>query len=210
MVNTEPPCPSSTIHTLFQTVRDNHLTSAAIYSWETLRIFFPPEILETSFHLNRATVSLTDLDIMKPAIQILNSQLPDLCFIYLEGTDLAGHAHGWMSASYFSALQLADQAVNLLMSTLENNHLINKYTVLLLSDHGGVDTNHCDPLNEVMTIPWIVCGEGIRKKYELRSPVSILDTAPTVARILNITPHCSWRGHVQEDIFLSPAPHGKA
>ena len=54
---------------------------------------------------------------------------------------------------------------------------------------------------EDMTIPWIVAGPGIRSNYALPNPVSLLDTAPTLARLLNIPPHPQWEGRCVEEIF---------
>ncbi|MEK7324321.1 MAG: hypothetical protein AAB217_03575 [Chloroflexota bacterium] len=52
-----------------------------------------------------------------------------------------------------------------------------------------------------MTIPWGVAGPGIRRNHEIGSPVSLLDTAPTLARLLNIAPHSQWEGRCVEEIF---------
>ncbi len=52
-----------------------------------------------------------------------------------------------------------------------------------------------------MTIPWIIAGPGIRSGHEIRTPVSLLDTAPTLARALSITPHPDWEGNCIEEIF---------
>jgi hypothetical protein len=52
-----------------------------------------------------------------------------------------------------------------------------------------------------MTIPWLVAGPGIRQNYEITRAVSLLDTAPTLARLLSIKPHPEWEGQCVEEIF---------
>jgi arylsulfatase A-like enzyme len=54
-----------------------------------------------------------------------------------------------------------------------------------------------------MTIPWLVAGPGIRAGYAISAPVSLLDTAPTLARLLGIAPHHEWEGRCVEEMFES-------
>jgi arylsulfatase A-like enzyme len=73
--------------------------------------------------------------------------------------------------------------------------------VLLQSDHGGHERTHGTASSEDMTIPWLVAGPGIRQGYEIKTAVSLLDTAPTLARLLKISPHPAWEGRCIEEIF---------
>jgi hypothetical protein len=52
-----------------------------------------------------------------------------------------------------------------------------------------------------MTIPWLVAGPNIRRGYEIKGAVSLLATAPTLARLLQIGPHREWEGRCIEEIF---------
>ena len=52
-----------------------------------------------------------------------------------------------------------------------------------------------------MTIPWMAAGPNIRKGYAIQAPVSLLDTAPTIAKIMEIQPHREWEGKCVEEIF---------
>jgi arylsulfatase A-like enzyme len=74
-------------------------------------------------------------------------------------------------------------------------------TVVLQSDHGGHDRNHGTDLPEDMTIPWLAAGPGIRQGHTIESTVSLLDTAPTIARLLGLAPHREWEGRCVEEIF---------
>jgi arylsulfatase A-like enzyme len=74
-------------------------------------------------------------------------------------------------------------------------------TLLVQSDHGGHERTHGTDSPQDMLIPWLVAGPGIRSGYELDRPVSLLDTAPTLARLLGIQPQRDWEGRCVEEIF---------
>jgi arylsulfatase A-like enzyme len=72
---------------------------------------------------------------------------------------------------------------------------------LLQSDHGGHDRTHGTDMPEDMTIPWLVAGPGIRAGHAIAAPVSLLDTAPTLARLIGFEPHREWEGRCVDEIF---------
>jgi arylsulfatase A-like enzyme len=74
-------------------------------------------------------------------------------------------------------------------------------TVLVTSDHGGHGLAHGTSAPEDMTIPWIVAGPGIRAGLDITASVSLLDTAPTLARVMQIAPHSEWEGRCVEEVF---------
>ena len=61
--------------------------------------------------------------------------------------------------------------------------------------------DHVDPTDEVMTIPWMAYAPGIRRGIRIESPARVLDTAPTIARLLDMPPLDSWIGRTPEGIF---------
>ena len=201
--NTGSPQLSSAARSLMEVVKYNRLATAAIYSWELLRNLSPPFALDASFYLDTNEKEYTDKDIMHAAIQMVNRQHPDFCFIYLEGVDQAGHAFGWMSEPYLAAVQEADNAIGKLLEALEENGLDEEYTIIVQSDHGGDGHLHLQPVENVIFIPWIVAGKEIRLGHKIQSPVSIIDTAPTVARLLGILPHYTWKGRAPDEIFIT-------
>jgi arylsulfatase A-like enzyme len=54
-----------------------------------------------------------------------------------------------------------------------------------------------------MTIPWMVAGPGIRRNYQIQGEVVLMDTAPTLARLLDVPPHAEWEGRCVEEVFLA-------
>jgi arylsulfatase A-like enzyme len=52
-----------------------------------------------------------------------------------------------------------------------------------------------------MIIPWIAVGPNIRQGYTIQSRISLFDTVPTIAKILEVSPHPEWEGRAVEEIF---------
>jgi predicted AlkP superfamily pyrophosphatase or phosphodiesterase len=199
--NTGSPAPSSMAQGLVETLKYNGCTTAAAYSWEPLRNLAPPTALDAAFYMKIEATAFTDLDIMGGAIQLLKTLDPDFLFIYLEGVDVAGHACGWMSDDYLTAVRTADRAVGQLLQTLGQWEGAEACHILLQADHGGEGKGHQAPTDAVMTIPWMVSGPNIRPGYRIGTPVNIIDTAPTIARLMDIPAHYTWEGRVPEEIF---------
>jgi predicted AlkP superfamily pyrophosphatase or phosphodiesterase len=170
---------------------------ATFFGWEELRDLSRPGSITLSFCLNTAeTDPDSDRMIAETAARYLNQPDVDFAFVYFGTVDTAGHKYGWMSSGYLEKLQQVDQHFQTLRKTLPaDTHL------LVQSDHGGHDRSHGTELAEDMTIPWIAHGPNIRRNYRINSPISILDTAPTLARSLNISTHPQWEGNCIDQIF---------
>jgi arylsulfatase A-like enzyme len=52
-----------------------------------------------------------------------------------------------------------------------------------------------------MIIPWIAVGPNIKKGYTIQSEITLLDTAPTVAKILGIEVPPESEGRSADEIF---------
>jgi predicted AlkP superfamily pyrophosphatase or phosphodiesterase len=173
------------------------LHCASIYNWEPLRNLSQPDTLEFAYFRNGAeTISEADHIISEEAARYLSNVKSDFAFVYFGTVDTAGHNYGWMSAEYLEQLEYVDGALGNLLETLPSGT-----TVLLQSDHGGHDRNHGTDSPEDMTIPWMVSGPNIRRGHEIETDVSLLDTAPTLAKIMGIPAHPKWEGHCIEEIF---------
>jgi predicted AlkP superfamily pyrophosphatase or phosphodiesterase len=174
------------------------LRCASLYNWEQLRNLSLPGNLAFSYCLNNSEIdSDSDQTIAVEAARYLAAHRPDFVFVYFGTVDTAGHRYGWMSDGYLRQVSQADRAVATLLDALPSDA-----TVLLQSDHGGHDRTHGTDAPEDMTIPWIIAGPGIRQNYQIETPVSLLDTAPTLARLLDLRPHPAWEGHCIEEIFM--------
>lgn len=177
------------------------MKSAFFYSWEPLRNLNAPGSLAFSYFLDhQKTATYVDQVIANEAVRYIDNEHPDFVFVYFSTVDIAGHNHGWMSEEYLSQLERVDSVLGTLLEALPTES-----SVLLQSDHGGHDRSHGTTMPEDMTIPWMVAGPGIRRGYEIKTQVSLLDTAPTLAQLMGIKPHAEWEGQCVKEIFESRA-----
>lgn len=175
-----------------------NLNSAFFHHWEPLRNLNITGSLAFSYYRDNCYIQYPDADqvIADEAARYIASDRPDFAFVYLGMVDVAGHHYGWMSDGYLKQVERTDKAVGTVL-----NGIAGDSTVLLQSDHGGHDRSHGSAAPEDMTIPWLVAGPGIRAGYEIETPVSLLDTAPTLAAILGIPSHEGWEGRCVAEIF---------
>lgn len=184
---------------LIDQARAANLHTASFYNWEPLRNLSLPGSLNFSYcRDNVYSDPEADRVIAGEAVRYIDHDAPDFAFVYFGTVDTIGHRHGWLSAEYLAQIERVDRALGALLKGLPSDS-----TVLLLSDHGGHERSHGTDSAEDMTIPWLVAGPGIRRGYEVSTPVSLLDTAPTLARILNIEPHRDWEGRCVAEIFAT-------
>lgn len=171
---------------------------AFFHNWEPLRNLNLPGSLAFSYFRDNVYTDLNaDHVIAAEAIRYITTDHPDFAFVYFGTVDTMGHRHGWMSAEYLAQLARVDQALGTLLAALPADS-----TILLQSDHGGHERTHGTDLPEDMAIPWLVAGPGIRQDYQIKTAVSLLDTAPTLARLLQINSHPEWEGRCIEEIFV--------
>jgi len=131
-----------------------------------------------------------------------DSRRPSLFLIHLAETDTAGHADGWMSKPYLKAVEDVDRAIGAIIKGFKDLELYEKTTFIITSDHGGHGTTHGTTMPEDMTIPWIAAGPGIKAGYDIKRPVSLIDTAATVMRAFGITDYyVEWKSRAIEEIF---------
>lgn len=169
---------------------------AAIYNWEPLRNLSQPLSLDFAWYRDLSYQEDGDDLTADAAIQYLPSVQPDFAFVYLGTVDTAGHRYGWMSDEYLRQAERVDRQLGRLLDGLPAD-----IHVLVQADHGGHERTHGTEMAEDMTIPWIVAGPSIRPGHSINRPVSLLDTAPTLARILGVPVPRDWEGKVVDEIF---------
>ncbi|KFV44925.1 Ectonucleotide pyrophosphatase/phosphodiesterase family member 3, partial [Gavia stellata] len=77
------------------------------------------------------------------------SERPDFYTLYIEEPDASGHSFGPVSGGVIKALQLADQALGMLMDGLKQRNLHKCVNLIVLADH-GMEMTYCRQL-EFMT-----------------------------------------------------------
>jgi predicted AlkP superfamily pyrophosphatase or phosphodiesterase len=168
--------------------------TAMFYSWEQLRDLATPGSLNLSYCRAATYGEDNDTPVAREAARYLTSEQPDLCVLYLGDIDIFGHIYKWMSPEYIQAIEANDRAVGEVLAALDRAGLRETYTLLVQADHGGHEYDHGTDSAEDMTIPWLVSGPGVRRNHALATPVSILDTAPTIAHLLGLERPAVWEG----------------
>ncbi|MBK8024859.1 MAG: alkaline phosphatase [Chloroflexi bacterium] len=183
---------------LFDAANDAGKQCASIYNWEELRDLSRPGSLQYSFHA-RTSYDLADGDrvVTDDAVPRIASRAFDFMFVYLGTIDSAGHLYGWMTDGYLNQVRLVDGYVGELLNALPDDAVM-----IVHADHGGHERNHGTEAPEDMTIPWIITGKGVKAGHVIQRPVSLLDTAPTVARLLDFTPPRDWEGTPVDEALL--------
>ncbi|MFB3829081.1 MAG: alkaline phosphatase family protein [Bryobacteraceae bacterium] len=134
-------------------------------------------------------------DTVRRALAYLAGHKPRLTFVHLDLIDHAGHKSGYGSPEYFAAIEKADALTGRILAAVPSGTL-----VLLCADHGGSGNKHGGATVTEIQIPWILAGPGVAKT-ELRTPVNIYDTAPTLAHALGVKPPAAWTGKVVLEAF---------
>ena len=184
---------------LIDQARAANLHTASFHNWEPLRNLSLPGSLNFSYYRDNVYTDLEgDRVIAGEAVRYIDSDGPDFAFVYFGTVDTIGHRHGWLSDEYLAQIERVDGALGLLLDGVPADS-----TILLLSDHGGHERSHGTHSAEDMTIPWLVVGPGIKRGYEITRPVGLLETAPTLARVLGIAAHRDWEGQCVDEIFLA-------
>ena len=170
---------------------------AAIYNWEQLRDISRPGSLDFAWYRDLSYLPEGDDQTADAAIHYLPQWQPDFAWLYLGTVDTTGHRYGWMSDEYLRQAERVDRQLGRVLAALPaETH------VLVQADHGGHERTHGTEMAEDMTIPWLIAGPRIRPGYTIPNPVSLLDTAPTLAHILGLTAHRDWEGRCVAEAFI--------
>ena len=168
------------------------------YNWEQLRDINKPGALFRSLFIDNVETESGDDEMCEVTVPLLLADPLDFCFIYYGTTDTWGHNFGWLSPEYRAQCTRVDKLVARIVATLPaDGH------VLVQADHGGHDRTHGTDQDADMLIPWGLAGPRVKPGYTLTEPVSLLDTAPTLAYILGLTPDLHWEGRVVREAFIN-------
>lgn len=175
---------------LCEVLAGNEKRCAFFYDWAQLRDLTRPGSLEISCFAKGETLGYAEADRMMTdaAISCIARETPDFAFLYLGNPDEVGHRYGWMSENYLAAVRGAWEQIERVLRDLPD-----EYAVIILADHGGHDRIHGTELPEDMTIPVMLRGSPFAAGRMLEN-VSILDIAPTVAKLLGVSADREWEG----------------
>ena len=174
---------------LFETIAERKGVCAFFYGWEPLRDIASPGSLRFATYINAYTNESVDTLLTDECIKRVESDKPDFAFLYMVDTDeKGGHDNGWMSDEYLRRISIAIDNVKRIIEKFGD-----EYSVVIMADHGGHDRSHGSLLPEDMTIPFFFYGKNF-KAGELNTPVSLLEIAPTIVKILGLDADEAWEG----------------
>lgn len=166
-------------------------SSAIFYNWREIGHLVTEGSTEIAQYIAGETEGWEQANqkISDACLEHIKSTPTDFTFLYLGFLDEWGHKYGWLSDEYYYALNESFALVEeVAAAALEQN-----YTVIITTDHGGHDKGHGSDMKEDMTIPLFILGESFTPGENLGKR-SILDVAPTVLNILDITAPTYWQG----------------
>lgn len=194
---------SCNVASLFSLLWHGHRSSSMFFSHDQLREIAPSGSLHTSMMISSDGIRNVDHPLAAAAASHLQRETTDFCFLYLQGTDIAGTHFGYMSEPYLQSVEQADHALELLFENLAIVGKQDDYVKMIVSSHGGSWGQHF--MQQGSMLPLIISGPGIVAGVELDREISALDLTPTMAKILDIPCHPVWKGRVVEELFV-PQP----
>lgn len=162
-----------------------------------------------------------DLGLMRAARSDLVRAQRDFTFLHLSGPDVVGHASGFMSPAYLTAVERIDALVGKLMRAIETHPDLAGTVVILTADHGGAARQrHHDETGRYANyrVPFVVWGSGIdqgdlyamntayadpgrrRVFYSGRQPVRNGDLANLALDLLGLGPVPDSKYHFRLDV----------
>ena len=175
---------------IFEKIKQAGGVSAMFYGWEPLRDIALPGTLKFATYINAYMKESSDTVLTDEAIRVIFENKPDFAFLYMVETDeKGGHDNGWMSEEYLRRIAIAIDNVKRIIDTFGE-----EYSVIIMADHGGHDRSHGSTCAEDMTIPLFFYGTEFSAGQEIEKEISLLEIAPTIAKIMGITPDSEWEG----------------
>lgn len=175
---------------IFERIADMGGVNAMYYGWEPLRDIVLPGALKYATYINAYTEESSDTALTDEAEKRIRSDKPDFVFLYMVETDeKGGHDNGWMSEEYLRRISLAIDNVKRMIESFGD-----EYSVIVMADHGGHERSHGTEMPEDMTVPFFFYGKDFEAGKEL-TDVSLLEIAPTIAKVMGIPTEPNWDGH---------------
>jgi predicted AlkP superfamily pyrophosphatase or phosphodiesterase len=185
--------------TLFSVAHEAGLTTAMVVGKPKLEHLVLPDSVDNFIY-----AGFTDVQVVNQAVQVIQTDMPDLLFIHLPDVDSAGHQLGWMSLGQLLALSLSDRLLGEVMAALEQQGYLNHTLLIITADHGGSGFKHGSDSAEDMTIPWLAVGPGVPVGVTLQSQIITYDTAATALYALGLPIPAEWDGKPVWEVLVQP------
>ena len=178
------------VKSIFDKINESGGISAMFYGWEPLRDIALPKTLKFASYINAYMVESSDTALTDECAKVLRAHKPDFAFLYMVETDeKGGHDNGWMSDEYLRRISIAIDNVKRMIELFGD-----EYNIIIMADHGGHDRTHGTDMPEDMTVPLFFYGKEFTPGEIKEKKLSLLNIAPTIAKLLGIEPDREWEG----------------
>lgn len=137
------------------------------------------------------------------SIQFIKKEKPVFTFIYYGHPDEIGHTKGHGTKEYFQSINDIDTQIGNIITALKETGIYENTTLIITSDHGGIGFGHGGESMVEIEVPWIISGPGIKKNTLLELPNDLMNTSPTIARILGLKTPPEWIGSPVNEAFAT-------
>lgn len=161
---------------------------AVVHDWDGFGILFEKPAV------NKVVNGDKEDDTAAQAIAIVKESKPGFLFIHIDSVDHALHGEGFATDAYFAAVTKMDTLVGSVVQAIREAGIYEKTLFLLTADHGGNGKDHGQATVGEITIPWLICGPGVKPGFTISDTVNTYDTAATLAHVFGVTPPQCWIG----------------
>lgn len=185
--------PYPRVSTMFSVAREAGLRAALFTQKPYVLAIANPAVMDKVELVPWRPATLTT-DLVAAASAYIRAARPHVVLAHISEPDAVGHAEGWMSFGYLQALRRGVSGIGLLRQALRDAGIEAQSVVIITADHGGIDRDHRVLVPEVLTIPWLLLGSGVKKGFSIERPIMIYDTAATVLQALGLAIPAGWDG----------------
>ncbi len=125
-------------------------------------------------------------EVLPRAAAYLLTRQPDFTVVHLADIDVAGHTIGWLSPEQQVAQRRVDELLSQFVDQVVTQVPDRSWVFVVTADHGGHENDHPGDVEEDRLVPWIAWGSGVPQGIVVQRTVSIIDTASTLLRLLDV------------------------
>jgi predicted AlkP superfamily pyrophosphatase or phosphodiesterase len=197
-----PGMPYPAVPTIFTVARQAGLRTALFTQKSYVLAIANPQVMDKVELVPWRPATLA-ADLVAAAGAYIRSARPHVMLAHISDPDAFGHAEGWMSFAYLQALRRSVAGAATLRQALRDAGIDAQTLVIITADHGGIDKDHRVLVPEVLTIPWIVLGPGIKSDNRLERLIMVYDTAATALHALGLPIPAGWDGRPVVEAFAA-------
>ena len=185
---------------LFSAFREAHPDAEMgyLYQWEGMRYLFDMD--DFSFVYQFADTYAGSDQMKAAAINYIMSKKPSLATFIWDYPDKIGHSEGWDSIAYLEELKHLDSIIEDIVLACIKADMYDNTLFVIVSDHGGHERTHGQPIISDLEAPFVVFGLGVNPR-EIREPLMQYDVTAILANYLHLTQPSSWRGKTPSGLF---------